>query len=188
MFQTLAGANAKAQFMTMGRDLDVYQDKEVSIVQLPYGNGAFQMEAILPSGDFAAFLASLSLARLQSWDKSVKTAKAELHFPKITAEFDTDENLVPVLKRMGMQKAFSPVEADFSNMSNDGLYVSNFRQKTFVKLDEKGTEAAAVTVADMRKNSAGGDGSMFLLFDRPFVYLIREVSTGAILFIGTKVK
>lgn len=187
-FSTLAGGRAKAQFMTMSRDLDVYQDKDVSIVKLPYGNGAFLMEAIQPTGDFAAFLSSLSLAQLQRWDGAIKTAKADLHFPKITAEFDTDESLVPVLMRLGMKKAFSSFEADFSNMSDESLYVSNFRQKTFVKLDEKGTEAAAVTVAEMRKNSAGGSGSLYLRFDRPFVYLIRESSTGAILFIGTKVK
>lgn len=187
-FSTLAGGRAKAQFMTMSRDLEVYQDKEVSIVKLPYGNAAFLMEAIQPTGDFAAFLSSLSLAQLERWDGAIKTAKADLHFPKITAEFDTDESLVPVLKRLGMKKAFSANDADFSNMSNESLYVNNFRQKTFVKLDEKGTEAAAVTVADMRKNSVGGSGSLYLRFDRPFVYLIRESSTGAILFIGTKVK
>ena len=187
VFSTLAGGKAKAQFMTMGRELEAYQDKDVSIVKLPYGNGAFLMEAIVPSGDFTAFLSSLSLSQLQRWDQAVKTTQAQLHFPKITAEFDTDENLVPVLKRMGMKKAFSPSDANFSNMADEGLYVSNFRQKTYVKLDEKGTEAAAVTVADMRKNSVGG-GGLFLSFDRPFVYLIREKSTGAILFIGTKIQ
>ena len=187
-FTTLAGGKTKTQFMTMGRDLAVYQDKDVSIVKLPYGNGAFLMEAIMPAGDFAAFLSSLSLQQLNRWDLVVKTAKADLHFPKMTVEFDTNEDLVPVLKRLGMKKAFSGEEANFSNMSAEPLYVSNFRQKTFVRVDEKGTEAAAVTVADMRKNGVGGEGSLYLLFNRPFVYLIREQSTGAILFIGTKVK
>ena len=186
-FQTLAGGKAKAQFMSLGRELDVYQDKDVSFVKMPYGNGAFLMEAIVPSGDFKAFLSSLSFSQLQRWDLAVTTTQAELRFPKFTAEFDTDEGLVPVLMRLGMKKAFSANEADFSNMADEGLYVSNFRQKTFVKIDEKGTEAAAVTEAEMRKNAIGG-GEMFLVFDRPFVYLIREKSTGAILFIGTKVK
>ncbi|MBR6423861.1 MAG: serpin family protein [Bacteroidales bacterium] len=187
-FATLAGGKAKAQFMMMKRDLAVYQGLDVSIVKLPYGNGAFLMEAIVPNGDFSSFLSSLSFAQLQRWDQMVKTIQAELHFPKITAEFDTDEGLVPVLERLGMKKAFSASEADFSNMANEYLYVSNFRQKTYVRLDEKGTEAAAVTVAEMRKNSYIGGGPLCLLFDRPFVYLIREQSTGAILFIGTKVK
>jgi serpin B len=57
------------------------------------------------------------------------------------------------------------------------------RQKAFVSVDEAGTEAAAVTEADMRKNAAG---PMRMVFDRPFIYLIREKSTGSILFIGTK--
>ena len=142
----------------------------------------------MPSGDFNAFLTSLSLSRLQQWDQSARVQKAVLRFPKFTAEFDTEEQLVPVLMRLGMKRAFSPGDANFSNMSNESLYVSNFRQKTFVKLDEKGTEAAAVTIADLRKNSAGGSDGLYLNFDRPFVYLIRESSTGAILFIGTKVK
>ena len=66
------------------------------------------------------------------------------------------------------------------------LYVDKFRQKTYISVDEKGTEAAAVTVAEMRKN--GGSMGTVVDFDRPFIYLIRESSTGAILFIGTKVK
>jgi serpin B len=152
---------------------------------MPYGKGAFLMEAIVPSGDFKSFVAGLSLSQLQQWDQSAQKQKTTLRFPKFTAEFDTDEDLVPVLKRLGMNRAFSSGDADFSNLSNESLYVSNFRQKTYVKLDEKGTEAAAVTIADMRKNAAEG---LFLSFDRPFIYLIRESSTGAILFIGTKVK
>ena len=68
-------------------------------------------------------------------------------------------------------------------MSNTPLYVSNMRQKSYVSIDEEGTEAAAVTEAEMRKNAAGNP---MLVFDRPFVYLIREKSTGAILFAGTK--
>lgn len=187
-FSTLAGAKTKTQFMTMGRDLQVYQDKDVSIVKLPYGNGAFLMEAIMPAGDFAAFLSSLSIQQLNHWDLAVKAAKADLQFPKMTVEFDTDKGLVPVLKRLGMKKAFSEGEANFSNMSDESLYVSNFRQKTFVRIDEKGTEAAAVTVAEMRKNGVAGESPLCLFFNRPFVYLIREQSTGAILFIGTKVK
>lgn len=188
LFQTLTGDPSQATFMSQGRELEAYQDENVSLVKLPYGNGSFLMEAIVPSGDFNAFLSGLSLSRLQQWDQSARVQKAVLRFPKFTAEFDTEEQLVPVLMRLGMKRAFSPGEANFSNMSNESLYVSNFRQKTFVKLDEKGTEAAAVTIADLRKNSAGGSDGLYLNFDRPFVYLIRESSTGAILFIGTKVK
>jgi len=185
-FQAISGSPLKVPFMYQKEKLAVYRDDKVALVKMPYGNGAFLMEAIVPAGDFKTFLAGLSMDQLQKWDKAAQSQEVELRFPKFKAEFDTDEMLVPVLSRLGMRQAFS-YAADFSNMSDEPLYVSKFRQKTYVSVDEKGTQAAAVTVAEMRKNSAG-DGGMFISFDRPFVYLIREASTGAILFIGTKVK
>ena len=184
-FQTLAGGTVKVPMMSLSGEMEAFQDKEVSLVKMPYGNGSFLMEAIAPNGDFKTFLAGLSLTRLQQWDLAAQKQQVTLRFPKFTAEFDTDEQLVAVLSRLGMKSAFIPERADFSNMCSEPLFVSNFRQKTFVKLDEKGTEAAAVTVAEMRKNSASG---LYLGFDRPFVYVIRESSTGAILFIGTRIK
>ena len=184
-FQTLAGTPAKVQYMSLSCNLEAYRDEKVSLVKLPYGgNGAFLMEAIVPNGDFKAFLSGLSLAQLKQWDQAARLQETKLSFPKFTAEFDTEEQLVPVLTRLGMRQAFSANAADFSYMSPEPLYVSNFRQKTYIKVDEKGTEAAAVTEAEMRKNAPAG---LFISFDRPFVYLIRESSTGAILFIGTKV-
>lgn len=184
-FLSLAGTPAKVQYMSLSCNLETYRDEKVSLVKLPYsGNGAFLMEAILPNGDFKAFLSGLSPAQLKQWDQAARLQETKLSFPKFTAEFDTEEQLVPVLMRLGMRQAFSANAADFSNMSPEPLYVSNFRQKTYIKVDEKGTEAAAVTEAEMRKNAPAG---LFISFDRPFVYLIRESSTGAILFIGTKV-
>ena len=186
-FQTLAGPSVRLPFMSLLSDqLEAYQDPSVSLVKMPYGKGAFLMEAIIPAGDLAPFLARLSMEMLQRWDQSAQKTLVQVRFPKFTAEFDTEESLVPVLTRMGMKRAFSAEAADFSNMADEGLYVSNFRQKTYVKVDEKGTEAAAVTEAEMRKNSAGS--GLSISFDRPFVYLIREKSTGAILFIGLKIK
>ena len=185
-FQTISGQTVKMPIMAlMAEVLDVYQDKTVSLVKMPYGNGAFYMEAILPSGDFKAFLENLSLDKVNLWDASAASTKVTLRFPKFKAEFDTDEMLVPVLSRLGMKRAFT-YAADFSNMSDESLYVDKFRQKTYISVDEKGTEAAAVTVAEMRKN--GASMGTFVDFNRPFIYLIRESSTGAILFIGTKVK
>ena len=188
-FLTLEGKTARVPFMSLTTEqVEAYQDANVSLVKMPYGKGAFLMEAVVPTGDFASFLSGLSIEQLQRWDQSAQKGAVQIRFPKFTAEFDTEETLVPVLKRMGMKRAFSADAADFSNMANEGLYVSNFRQKTYVKVDEKGTEAAAVTVAEMRKNASIGSSTLFLSFDRPFVYLIREQSTGAILFVGVKIK
>lgn len=183
-FNAASGQQTTVQFMRAGASdaFTGYADENVTVARLPYGNGAFYMEAIMPAEkDFTAFLNALTPERIARWDTN-NLQKFELRFPKFKVEFDTDEQLVPIMQALGMKKAFS-YAAEFGGMSNTPLYVSNMRQKSYVSIDEEGTEAAAVTEADMRKNAAGNP---MLVFDRPFVYLIREKSTGAILFAGTK--
>ena len=184
-FTTLSGQTVTTDFMFAGSEIFTgYRDSEVTVVHMPYGNGAFEMEAIMPAGkDFQAFLNGLTLEKLSRWDFA-NCGKINLTFPKFKAEFDTDKQLVPIMQRLGMQKAFT-YAAEFGKMSDTPLYVSDMRQKAFVSIDEKGTEAAAVTVAEMRKN---GSAATELNFNRPFLYLIREKSTGVILFAGVKVK
>ncbi|MCR5708945.1 MAG: serpin family protein [Bacteroidales bacterium] len=184
-FITLSGAKAEVEYMNLTAELSGHQDKEVSLVRMPYGNGAFVMEAILPTGDFNAFVTGLSMDKLSAWGKPTHQ-KVCLRFPKFKAEYDTDHQLVPMMKNLGVKKAFSQ-NAEFGKMSNENLYVSDMRQKACVIVDEEGTEAAAVT-AVMQKNSVSSEGVALMDFNRPFIYLIRESSTGAILFIGAKVK
>ena len=185
-FTTVTGAATTAEFMhVVSEKITGYQDGEVTVVRMPYGNGAFEMEAIMPAAkDFYAFLNGLTIEKLAQWD-AVNTQKINLSFPKFKAEFDTDKQLVPIMQRLGMNKAFTTL-AEFGKMSTSNLYVSDMRQKTFVSVDEAGTEAAAVTVAEMRKNSDPSEDVM--TFNRPFLYLIREKSTGVILFAGLKVE
>lgn len=184
-FYALSGQNTTADFMfaASGDAFTGYQDESVTVVRLPYGNGAFYLEAIMPADkDFMAFLAGLSSEKLARWDAN-NIQRFEVRFPKFKAAFDTEQQLIPIMQSLGMKKAFSRA-AEFGKISNTPLYVSNMRQKAFVSLDEEGTEAAAVTIAELRKNEAGS--GPVLAFNRPFVYLIREKSTGAILFAGTK--
>ena len=187
-FTTLSGQNATADYMqATSESFKGYLDDEVTVVRMPYGNGAFEMEAIMPvAKDFYAFLNGLTLEKLARWDVTT-TQKVALTFPKFKAEFDTEKQLVPIMMQLGVRCAFDGGRADFGKMSSTGLYVSDMRQKSFVSVDEEGTEAAAVTVAEMRKNAAP-DGTVSMNFNRPFLYLIREKSTGVILFAGLKVK
>ena len=163
-----------------------YCDAEVSVVRMPYGNGAFEMEAIMPAGkDFKAFLKGLTLEKLARWDATT-TKQIALTFPKFEASFDTEDHLIPIMQQLGVNKAFT-ADAQFGKISDENLYVSEMRQKAFVSVNEAGTEAAAVTIADLAKNGSP-DGTVSMTFNRPFVYLIREKSTGVILFAGLKVK
>ena len=189
-FTTTTGSTVKADFMyASSESYTGYLDENVVVVRMPYGNGAFQMEAIMPLGkDFAKFIAGLCVEDLVRYDWNNTEQMIAVRYPKFKAKFDTDKQLVPIMMQLGVKRTFS-YEAEFGGMSTVPLYVSNMRQKSFVSIDEEGTEAAAVTVAEMRKNGvADGPKVTYMTFDRPFVYLIRETSTGAILFIGTKTK
>ena len=83
----------------------------------------------------------------------------------------------------------SGARADFSKMCDDKVFSSFVKQKTFIDVNESGTEAAAVTIVGMDKNAVGGGGDKTIFFkaDRPFLFIIQENSTGAVLFIGQKV-
>lgn len=189
-FYAVSGQKTTAEYMQATSDkFSGYMDENVTVVRMPYGNGAFLMEAVMPSDkDFAGFLAKLTKAQLDSWDRSNTEEQIYLRFPKFKADFDTEAELVPIMQRLGVKKAFT-YAAEFGGMSDTPLYVSNMRQKAFVSVDEEGTEAAAVTIAEMRKNGvADGPKITNMIFERPFLYLIREKSTGAILFMGTKIK
>ena len=92
---------------------------------------------------------------------------------------------------MGMPKAFSPREADFSGIANvpgEPLYIGNVIHKALVDVDEKGTEAAAATAVVMKAGSARPQEPEVFNADHPFLFLIRENRTGAVLFLGRLVK
>ena len=182
-FTTGEGKQIQVDFMTASSDAySGYLDGTVCVLRMPYGNGAFEMEAIMPyDKDFSQFLSSLTPERLASWDVSNTPKTLDVLFPKFKAEFDSEDLLVAIMQTLGMQKAFT-YDAEFGKISHTPLFVSNMRQKAYVSVDEEGTEAAAVSEAELLKN---GGGNPLMAFNRPFVYLIREKSTGAILFAGT---
>ena len=111
-----------------------------------------------------------------------------LKLPKFTFEYETELN--DVLKSLGMEQAFSNM-ADFSSMAEKAVKISMVKQKTFIDVNEKGTEAAAVTIVAVELTSAMPSPTLKkvdFFADRPFLFLIREQSTGAILFMGQKVE
>ncbi len=110
-----------------------------------------------------------------------------MEFPKFTIEYELTLN--DILKALGMAIAFDPYQADFTRMYKgpEGLYISEVKHKTFVRVNEEGTEAAAVTSVEMRATSIAPSG-FSMRVDRPFVFVIREKCSKAILFVGKIVK
>ena len=152
---------------------------------LPYGNQAYRMIVILPEKGLEETLSALSL---ESWNKLISglsTYKVDVKLPSFESEYNA-EDLKDILQEMGIKTAFSNA-ADFSGMTETPIHISNVIQKTKIKVDEQGSEAAAVTDITMKGNSIGTAPELkFVEFhaDRPFIYAITEVSTGAIFFIG----
>ena len=110
----------------------------------------------------------------------------DLKLPKFSTEYSITLN--STLKQLGMTDAFSPSAADFTRLSDRRAYISRVLQKCKIEVDEKGTEAAAVTVVEMRTTSTAPRPTPTAVFhaNRPFIYIITENTTGSIYFIGIK--
>jgi serpin B len=142
------------------------------------------MVILLPaSGNFAAFEEGLRSQQISNIVSALQTDVVHLTMPKF--EFDSEFRLANTLAEMGMPAAFSG-DADFSGMTgNRELSIGDVIHKAFVSVDEAGTEAAAATAVIM-VGSSGPDEPPPVEFtiDRPFIFLIRDINTGAILFVG----
>ena len=151
-------------------------------VDLPYGQAAFTMTAILPPAgtDVDVFIQSLDQPRWNAIIGALHHTKADVYLPKFTMKWK--DTLNSDLKSMGMENAFCEGCADFTRMSPLGndLFIDFVQQNTFVNVNEEGTEAAAVTTVGVGVTSLPPS----IRFDRPFVFVIRERLSGTILFMG----
>lgn len=155
-----------------------------TVGELFYGNGAFVMTLVVPDGDVNAFAATLDTAAWRSLVTSLAEADYEVSLPKLRLEYERE--LSGDLKALGMNVPFVPGSADFTRMSPAGrdLFISFVKHKTFVDVNEEGTEAAAVTNVGLGITSA----PPCLCVNRPFIFAIRERFSGTILFIGKIVR
>ncbi len=152
---------------------------------LPYVGGKASMVVLLPdSGRLVEFEEQLDADVLGSILGQMEMQDAIVYFPRF--RFDSSFELAKTLEQMGMVLAFDPDQADFNGMAaTDELYISRVVHKATVDVDEAGTEAAAAT-AVIAAAGAAPDEQEPVVFraDRPFLFLIREDSTGTILFLG----
>jgi serpin B len=146
--------------------------------------GALSMVILLPAaGNFQAFEEGLRAEQVGAIIKDLQPTRLALTMPKF--KFDSSFSLKEVLTEMGMPDAFSPDDADFSGMTGGReLFISDVLHKAFVDVEEKGTEAAAATAVVVGVTSAPQEPSLEVTIDRPFIFLIRDIETGAILFVG----
>lgn len=155
---------------------------ELQVLEMPYKNDEISMLILLPKESLESI--ELTTENLNKWKSQMSEEKLDaIYFPKF--EFDTKYGLNENLKALGMPTAFDSGSADFSGMTGGkDLFIDLVIHQAYVKVDEKGTEAAAATAVVMELTSVGPDQSRIFKADHPFIFIIQEKQTGNILFLG----
>ena len=177
------GEKIKVQMMHQNEKMYYYEDENVQMVMKPFGEEKFHMLFILPrEGVTMDKSVQLLAENLDTWYSESEKEEVNLSLPRYKAEYG--KSLKSTLQSMGMSDAFTPGKANFGALSKEELCIGDVLQKTFVKVDEEGAEAAAVTSVALMAMAAGPPKPKNMVINRPFIYIIRERETGNILFIG----
>jgi serpin B len=182
-FHLLDGSEVTAPMMSMYSNIAYATGDGYSVVELPYAGGSAVMDLLVPDeGKFEEIESQVSDEMLKEALANLAPTMLDLNMPKF--EYDSSFLLSDALSTMGMPLAFDPNRADFSGMTDEqDLFISDVIHKAFVKVDEKGTEAAAATAVIMEGATAIMPENS-LIIDRPFIYFIRDAESRQILFIG----
>lgn len=175
----------KIKMMNLTESFGYSQNDKFSALELPYGSGKYNMTIVLPN-EGQTVEGVLSGFTVNEWRdlQNLTKRKVELKLPKFTLEYEIKLN--DILKNMGMKQAFDA--GDWTRMSDDAatasrLKLSFVKQNTFIAVDEKGTEAAAVTTIGVELTSAGPANPVFYC-NKPFMFIIHEKTSGQVMFIG----
>lgn len=177
------GSQTSCKMMRQEDDFQYFESFDFQAIDLPYGEGKFSMTIFLPKPqtDIDSLIAKFNQENWDDWMSSFIKQSGTIQLPKFTLEYGKCLN--DILKALGMEIAFEPYQADFTKMrKSGGLWISKVKHKTFVEVNEEGTEAAAVTSVEMIESGTPLDFQMRV--DRPFIFVIREHNSQTILFIG----
>lgn len=178
------GIKKQTDFMVQEGSFEYVQNDLFSAVNLPYGDGNFSMMVLVPNTgrSYKDITEAMNDQNWTTWNNNLKKVdKIRIYLPKF--KFSYKKLLNEDLQKMGMKMMFSDF-ADLTGINRNGqIKVSKVLHKTFVEVNEEGTEAAAVTSVEIVLTTANPDLSVFRA-DRPFIFVIREKQSNALLFMG----
>jgi serpin B len=182
-FTLLDGSQVTVPTMRQTEILGYRQGSGYEVVELPYDGRELSMIVLLPEeGQFREFEENLDSQTLETALEGIENVNIQLSMPKFT--YESEFSLSNQLSALGMPDAFIDRQADFSGMDgNRDLLIKEVIHKAFVAVDEVGTEAAAATAVVVGIESMPPE-PVEVSIDRPFIYLIRDIETGTILFLG----
>jgi serpin B len=181
-FTAETGEKIEVDMMNQTFTFGYASDENAAYLDMPYGNKAFSMTVILPHEGKSLSGAADALTG-EFWNEitgNMYPRNVNVHLPRFKFKYDIE--MQQILKNMGMQESFTSA-ADFSGIAPD-VRISRVLHKTFVETNEEGTEAAAVTAVEMEFTVSAEPSVIPFVANRPFMFVIREKSTGIILFVG----
>jgi serpin B len=190
-FHLTDGSTIPVPLMAQSGSFSYQHNDNFQAVSLPYGDGRLNMLVFLPAAgsSLQSFEQSLTEDQWATWMSRFHKAEGTLKLPRFKMDYELSLNAP--LRALGMNAAFDPQTADFSAMHSGGerFYISEVKHKTFLEVNEEGTEAAAATSVGMGTTSIQPSETKFnMVVDRPFFIAIRDNTTGSILFMGAIVQ
>ncbi|KAE8299700.1 putative serpin E3 Precursor [Larimichthys crocea] len=157
-------------------------DQRYTVLELPYLGRSLSLQVVLPSErktPLSCLESQLTARQLASWETGLRRTKMDIFLPRF--KMQNKFNLRSVLPAMGISDAFNPTAADFTGISvEESLYMSDAFHEVRIEVTEDGTKAAAATAMVLLKRSR----APVFKADRPFIFLLRQINTGSILFMG----
>ncbi|MBL7977395.1 MAG: serpin family protein [Bacteroidetes Order II. Incertae sedis bacterium] len=180
-FTVSPGKNTNVPMMKQTGQMAYAENDLFQAVELPYGDEIYTMTILLPKegGSSEKIIADLS-SKWDSWQSTFRKQKIALQLPRWKTAYEVTLN--GILQTLGIKEAFMGGIADFTGIADARLSISKVKHKTFIEVNEKGTEAAAVTSIGIEVTSFPNMPQMVV--NRPFLFVIREKSSGTILFLG----
>jgi serine protease inhibitor len=186
-FTLLDGKRKQHPLMSQSGRYRYAENELFQAISLPYGSGNLSMYVFLPKSNVTlqSFYSNLNYENWEQWLNRFNSREGSIVLPKFKLEYEIE--LKQTLQALGMGIAFAD-KADFSNMTSASVKIDEVKHKTFVEVNEEGTEAAAVTSVGIRVTSAMPQQPFRMVVDRPFFFAIRDNRTGTVLFMGSIVE
>lgn len=189
-FYQLDGTPKQQPTMSQNGEYRYYENEQFQAVSLPYGKERLSLYIFLPKQSYSlkAFSQQLNAENWEQWINQLRKRQGFIQIPKFKLDYSVE--LSDPLKALGMDIAFDPTRANFTQMSSVPVNIDQVKHKTFVEVNEEGTEAAAVTSVGIMKTSAvrAPELPFRMIVDRPFFCAIRDNQTGTVLFMGSIVE
>jgi len=184
-FYTPEGVIQVDMMESEGAKLNYFQNDFMQLIDIPYGNGQFSMSIIMPHAqdEIENLAEQFNLDNFNDWVSEADTITTKLFLPKFKLEYKTSLN--QPLQDLGIKQAFTN-KAEFPDLFENELplEISKVIHQTFLEIDEKGSEAAAVTVVEIGVTSIGGGQPAAIRVNKPFILVIREKHSNTLLFMG----